>query len=53
MVDERLQQMRKRRAVQQLEALGYDVSLQPAQSARECSARAREQTLLSKAVNGS
>ena len=32
-VDERLQEMRKRRAVQQLKDLGYDVSLQPVQSA--------------------
>ncbi len=31
--DERLQEMRKRRAMQQLKDLGYDVSLQPAQSA--------------------
>ncbi len=31
--DEHLQETRKRRAVQQLKALGYDVSLQPAQSA--------------------
>ncbi len=31
--DERWQEMRKRRAVQQLKDLGYDVSLQPAQSA--------------------
>lgn len=32
-VDERLQEVRKRRAVQQLEDLGFEVSLQPAQSA--------------------
>jgi transposase len=32
-VDERFQEMRKRRALQQLAKLGYDVSLQPAQSA--------------------
>lgn len=32
-VDERLQEMRKRRAVQQLEHLGYEVSLQVTQSA--------------------
>lgn len=31
--DEHLQETRKRRAVQQLKDLGYDVSLHPAQSA--------------------